>query len=61
MDGADVDPSVLQLKGSAYSLRQRAFVAHTEEEVVWYDYDHLRKSAPEERHLRALWDLPPID
>ncbi|KAF9026323.1 hypothetical protein BDZ89DRAFT_987967 [Hymenopellis radicata] len=37
------DPSILHLRASAYSLNQRAYVAHTDEVVVWYDYDKLRK------------------
>ncbi|KAF9016182.1 hypothetical protein BDZ89DRAFT_1022942, partial [Hymenopellis radicata] len=42
----DTDPSILHLRASAYSLNQRAFVAHTDEVVVWYDYDKLRKCVP---------------
>jgi hypothetical protein len=34
---------------SAYSLAQKAFVAHSKEALVWYDYNKLEKCDPGER------------
>ncbi|KAL1739861.1 HotDog domain-containing protein [Schizophyllum fasciatum] len=49
------DTTHLHLRASAYSLKQRAFVAHAEEVVVWYDYDRLKKCVPEQGLLDAVW------
>ncbi|KAL1692770.1 HotDog domain-containing protein [Schizophyllum commune] len=49
------DATHLHLRASAYSLNQRAFVAHSEEVVVWYDYDRLKKCTPEQGLLDAVW------
>ncbi|KIY65786.1 Thioesterase/thiol ester dehydrase-isomerase [Cylindrobasidium torrendii FP15055 ss-10] len=53
-DVAD-DPAVLRLSAAAYSLKQGKLVAESNEEVVWYDYDRLRKCTPEDSHLDAVW------
>jgi len=39
---------------SAYSLGHRAFVAHSKETLVWYDYDRLKKCDPGERAKEVL-------
>ncbi|KAJ3868477.1 hypothetical protein EV359DRAFT_77648 [Lentinula novae-zelandiae] len=50
------DPAALLLTSSAFSVTQQAFVAHCHETLVWYDYKKLRKSAPGEEYLTAVWE-----
>lgn len=40
------DDTSFQVTGSAYSLAQKKFVAHSKETLVWYNYDELRKCSP---------------
>ncbi|KAJ3572685.1 hypothetical protein NP233_g2921 [Leucocoprinus birnbaumii] len=40
------DNATFEVKASAYSIAQEAFVAHSKEALVWYDYDSLRKCDP---------------
>jgi len=47
--------STLRTAGSAYSLAQEAFVAHSREEVVWYDYDRLKKCDPGDRVREVVY------
>ncbi|KAJ3511717.1 hypothetical protein NLJ89_g3935 [Agrocybe chaxingu] len=49
------DVATFHAAASAYSLSQKAFVAHTKEALVWYDYDTLKKCHPGERALEVLW------
>jgi hypothetical protein len=49
------DRSTLRVAGSAYSLAQEAFVAHCKEEVVWYDYDRLKKCDPGDRVREVVY------
>ncbi|CAA7265179.1 unnamed protein product [Cyclocybe aegerita] len=49
------DVATFHVAASAYSLSQKAFVAHTKEALVWYDYDALKKCHPGERALETLW------
>jgi len=42
------DPAVLKLTAAAYSLAQSTFVTYSNETVVWYDYDKLKKCDPGE-------------
>jgi hypothetical protein len=44
----ECDLSTFHVTGSAYSLVQKTFVAHTKETIVWYDYDRLKKCNPED-------------
>ncbi|PPQ70847.1 hypothetical protein CVT24_001054 [Panaeolus cyanescens] len=46
--------STFHVVASAYSLAQKAFVAHSKEALVWYDYDRLRKCEPGEREKEVL-------
>lgn len=39
----------LPVTAQAYSVAQQAFVAHSSEVLVWYDYDKLRKCDPGDR------------
>jgi len=48
------DLSTFHVTGSAYSLVQKAFVAHTKEAIVWYDYDRLEKCDPEDKAMAFL-------
>ncbi|KAF9256522.1 hypothetical protein L218DRAFT_966307 [Marasmius fiardii PR-910] len=50
------DPSHLYLTSSAFSVAQQAFVAHSYETIVWYDYDKLRKCDPGEEYRNAVWE-----
>jgi len=50
-----LDPATFFVAASAYSLAQKAYVAHSKEALVWYDYDNLRKASPGERALEILW------
>ena len=43
LTSASPDPATFEVVGSAFSLKQQAFVAHSHEELVWYDYEKLRK------------------
>jgi len=54
---AKTDPASFHLTASAYSLSQRAFVAHSNEEMVWYDYDKLKKCDPGEKVRDAVWSM----
>jgi hypothetical protein len=53
-EGKMLDPAALHFRASAYSLAQQAFVAHSEEITVWYDYDQLKKRVPDEKVLQAV-------
>jgi len=46
---AEDDPTALSVTGKAYSLGQQAFVATSNEVLVWYDYDKLKKCDPGDR------------
>ncbi|KDR80876.1 hypothetical protein GALMADRAFT_135966 [Galerina marginata CBS 339.88] len=48
------DAATFHVAASAYSLAQRAFVAHAKEALVWYDYDKLKKCDPDERAKEVL-------
>jgi hypothetical protein len=48
-EDAGDDPTALSVTAKAYSLRQRAFVATSNEVLVWYDYDKLKKCDPGDR------------
>ncbi|KAF8957109.1 HotDog domain-containing protein [Flammula alnicola] len=50
----DHDTSTFHVAASAYSLAQKAFVAHSKEALVWYDYDRLKKCDPGERAKEVL-------
>ncbi|KAF9563609.1 hypothetical protein CPC08DRAFT_734809 [Agrocybe pediades] len=52
--GEEHDPATFQVAASAYSLAQKAFVAHSKESLVWYDYDKLKKCQPEESAKEVL-------
>ncbi|KAF9454455.1 hypothetical protein P691DRAFT_656342, partial [Macrolepiota fuliginosa MF-IS2] len=41
-----IDKATFEVAASAYSIAQEAFVAHSRESLVWYDYDRLRKCDP---------------
>jgi len=43
---ANEDPSTFTVTAAAYSLTQRAVVATSNEALVWYDYDRLKKCYP---------------
>ncbi|KAK2467338.1 hypothetical protein APHAL10511_000573 [Amanita phalloides] len=43
------DPAALPVMAKAYSLAQQAFVANSNEVLVWYDYDKLKKCDPGNR------------
>ncbi|KAF9465570.1 Thioesterase/thiol ester dehydrase-isomerase [Collybia nuda] len=47
-DAVKHDLSTFQVTASTYSLTQRAYVAHSKESLVWYDYDRLKKCDPGE-------------
>ncbi|KXN91107.1 hypothetical protein AN958_02883 [Leucoagaricus sp. SymC.cos] len=47
------DKATFEVRASAYSLAQEAFVAHSRESLVWYDYDRLKKCDPGEK-ARAI-------
>ncbi|KAF8652596.1 hypothetical protein AX16_004317 [Volvariella volvacea WC 439] len=51
----DPDPATFKVAASAYSLAQQAFVAHSEEELVWYDYAALKKADPGEDVRSVVW------
>ncbi|KAF9528939.1 Thioesterase/thiol ester dehydrase-isomerase [Crepidotus variabilis] len=48
------DLATFFVKASAYSLDQKAFVAHSKEALVWYDYDKLKKTDPGEDAMKLL-------
>ncbi|PPQ99244.1 hypothetical protein CVT26_014100 [Gymnopilus dilepis] len=48
------DDATFFVTGSAYSLTQKAFVAHSKESLVWYDYDILKKCDPGEKAKEIL-------
>ncbi|KAF8702914.1 hypothetical protein AX14_014304 [Amanita brunnescens Koide BX004] len=48
-EDAEDDPTTLSVTAKAYSLRQQAFVATSNEVLVWYDYDKLKKCDPGDR------------
>ncbi|KAG6832777.1 hypothetical protein H0H87_000430 [Tephrocybe sp. NHM501043] len=48
------DPAAFNVTASAYSLSQKAVVATSNEALVWYDYDQLRKCAPSEE-MRSVF------
>ncbi|KAF8809535.1 hypothetical protein BYT27DRAFT_7136205 [Phlegmacium glaucopus] len=50
----DQDPSTFHAAASAYSLAQNAFVTHSTDTLVWYDYDKLKKCDPGERAWQVL-------
>ncbi|XP_006461693.1 hypothetical protein AGABI2DRAFT_222531 [Agaricus bisporus var. bisporus H97] len=47
--------STLRATGSAYSLAQEAFVTHSKEEIVWYDYDRAKKCDPGDRFREVVY------
>ncbi|GLB41567.1 putative thioesterase-like superfamily protein [Lyophyllum shimeji] len=49
------DPATFNVTASAYSLAQRAFVATSNEALVWYDYDKLKKCDPGEEVRSVVW------
>jgi hypothetical protein len=49
------DPATFYVSGSAYSLQQKAFVAFSNEALVWYDYDNLKKCDPGEEIRNILF------
>lgn len=49
------DDATFFVTGSAYSLTQKAFVAHSKESLVWYDYDILKKCDPGEKAKEILF------
>ena len=49
------DPATFHVAASAYSLGQRAFVAHSDEALVWYDYDKPKKCHPGEDVMAMIW------
>ncbi|KAF8909276.1 HotDog domain-containing protein [Gymnopilus junonius] len=49
------DPATFFVTASAYSLSQKAFVAHSKEALVWYDYDNLKKCDPGERAKEVVF------
>ncbi|KAG6849474.1 hypothetical protein H0H93_008143 [Arthromyces matolae] len=49
------DPAVLNTAAAAYSLAQKAIVATSNEALVWYDYDQLRKCLPDEETLSVIF------
>lgn len=53
------DPGAVYLSASAYSLNQSAFVAHSSEVCVWYDYAKLKRCNPEARYLDAVYKRGP--
>jgi len=57
--GADHDhqdtATTFHVTASAYSLAQKAFVAHSKETLVWYDYDKQKKCDPGEKVKDVLW------
>jgi acyl-CoA thioesterase FadM len=48
------DTATFHVTASAYSLAQKAFVAHSKETLVWYDYDKRKKCDPGERAKDVL-------
>ncbi|KAF9485584.1 Thioesterase/thiol ester dehydrase-isomerase [Pholiota conissans] len=48
------DSATFHVQASAYSLGQKAFVAHSKEALVWYDYDRLKKCDPGEEAKAVL-------
>ncbi|KAF8887356.1 HotDog domain-containing protein [Infundibulicybe gibba] len=52
---ANADPAAFHLTASAYSLAQRAIVAESNEVLVWYDYDKLKKCVPDKHVRDAVW------
>ena len=48
------DRTTFRVEAHAWSVGQRAFVAHSREALVWYDYDTLRKCDPGEAAWRVL-------
>ncbi|PFH50932.1 hypothetical protein AMATHDRAFT_3450 [Amanita thiersii Skay4041] len=48
-DGTCIDPAAIYGLAKAYSLSQRAYVAYSNEVLVWYDYDKLKKCDPGDR------------
>ncbi|KAG6868055.1 hypothetical protein C0993_007914 [Termitomyces sp. T159_Od127] len=51
----DNDPSVLNVTASAYSISQQAIVATSNEALVWYDYDRLKKCVPNEEMQSVIF------
>ncbi|KAF8184454.1 Thioesterase/thiol ester dehydrase-isomerase, partial [Pholiota molesta] len=49
------DTATFHVQASAYSLSQKAFVAHSKEALVWYDYDRLKKCDPGEEAKAVLF------
>ncbi|KAF8159330.1 Thioesterase/thiol ester dehydrase-isomerase [Crassisporium funariophilum] len=49
------DTATFHVAASAYSLTQKAFVAHAKEAIVWYDYDKLKKCDPGSQTMDVLW------
>jgi len=52
--GEEHDPATFQVAASAYSLAQEAFVAHSKESLVWYDYEKLKKCQPDDNAVKVL-------
>jgi len=50
----DRDLSTFHVTASAYSIEQKAFVAHTKEAIVWYDYEKLKKCIPDDKIIEFL-------
>ncbi|KAF5361774.1 hypothetical protein D9756_002166 [Leucocoprinus leucothites] len=49
------DNATFEVKASAYSISQEAFVAHSRESLVWYDYDYLKKCDPGDRTRAVVY------
>ena len=53
-ESTDDDPSTFNVAASTYS-RPRAFIAHSDESLVWYDYDKWKKCDPGEDVMAKVW------
>lgn len=53
-----IDNATFEVTASAYSITQEAFVAHSREALVWYDYDRLRKCDPGDRAREVIFGRP---
>ncbi|KAG6902346.1 hypothetical protein C0995_001143 [Termitomyces sp. Mi166 len=51
----DNDPAAFNVTASAYSVSQQAVVATSNEALVWYDYDRLKKCVPDEETLSVIF------
>ncbi|KAG6909802.1 hypothetical protein DXG01_015295 [Tephrocybe rancida] len=57
---AKQDLAEFHVAASAYSLSQKAIVATSDEALVWYDYDRLRKCVPSEETRASALALRPL-